>query len=84
MMCPKCRNQNVNVQVVTESQLKRKHHGIIWWLFIGWWWVIIKWTCYAPLALMAKIFAPKKMKIKSVHKSMAVCQNCGYRWEIKY
>ncbi len=44
MVCPKCGSSNVTVQVVTETQLKRKHHNILWWLFVGWWWMLVKWA----------------------------------------
>ncbi len=27
MKCPKCASENVNVQMVSESQLKNKHHS---------------------------------------------------------
>ncbi len=83
MVCPKCKSENVTVSVVTETQLKDKHHGILWWLCIGWWWVPIKWLCFTLPALIVKIFAPKRQKLKQTHRSVCVCQNCGYRWEVK-
>lgn len=81
MVCPKCKSQNVNVQAVSETQLKRKHHGIIWWLCIGWWWVPIWWLFFTLPALIVAIFRPRKYKTKTVHKSMCVCQDCGHAWE---
>ncbi len=83
MKCPNCGSENVTVQVVSESNLKNKHHSIIWWIFVGWYWVPIKWIIFTVPALIIKIFAPKRQKIKTVHKSMAVCQGCGHKWEIK-
>lgn len=83
MKCPKCGSTNVNVQVVTETQLKDKHHGILWWLIIGWWWIPIKWVLFFFLALMAKIFAPKKQKLKQKQISKCVCQNCGHMWNAR-
>lgn len=83
MKCPNCGSENVTVQVVSESDLKRKHHSIFWWIFIGWYWVPIKWIIFTIPALIVKIFAPKRQKIKTIHKSMAVCQSCGHKWEIK-
>ena len=83
MVCPKWGSENVTVQMVTETQLKSKHHSVIWWIFVGWYWVPIKWFCFFWIALFAKIFAPKKQKLKQAHKSMCVCQNCGNHWEIK-
>lgn len=45
--------------MVTETQLVDKHHGIIWWICIGWWWIFIKWLVFTLPALIVKIFAPK-------------------------
>lgn len=83
MTCPKCGSNNVNVQMVSESHLKTKHRGIFWWLFIGWWWWPIKWLIFTIPALIVAIFAPKKQKLKTVHKSMCVCQTCGHSWQAK-
>jgi hypothetical protein len=82
MICPKCGSSNVNVQVVNEQQIKDKHHGILWWIFIGCWWVPIKWMVFTLPALIIKIFKPKKKKIKNTVKSQAVCQTCGCHWEV--
>ena len=68
MKCPVCGSENVNVQIVTETELKNKHHGVFWWL------------CFTIPALIIKIFAPKKQKLKQHHKSIRVCQNCGHKW----
>lgn len=83
MVCPKCGNSNVNVQMVTETQLKNKHHGIFWWLLIGWWWIPVKWLVFTIPALIFKIFAPRRKKVVNKHKKMCICQNCGYSWETK-
>ena len=80
MKCPVCGSENVNVKIVTETELKDKHHGVVWWLCIGWWWLPIWWLCFTIPALIIKIFAPKKQKLKQHHKSMRVCQNCGHKW----
>lgn len=81
MKCPVCGSENVNVQVVTETELKNKHHGVLWWISIGWWFVPIWWLCFTIPALIVKIFAPKKQKLKQRHKTICVCQNCGHKWE---
>ena len=80
MKCPVCGSENVTVQIVTETELKNKHHGVVWWLCIGWWWVPIWWLCFTIPALIIKIFAPKKQKLKQRHKTVRVCQNCGHKW----
>lgn len=80
MYCPKCGSANVNVQMVTDTQLKNKHHGCLWWLCIGCWWVPIKWLLLTVPALIFKIFVPKRQKVKTTHRTMCVCQNCGHSW----
>lgn len=82
MTCPKCGSQNVNVQIVNETQLKTKHKGVLYWLFVGWWWLPIKWLFLTIPALIVKIFKPKKQKVKNIQHSMCVCQTCGHTWEI--
>lgn len=80
MVCPKCGSHEVNVQMVSETELKAKRHSVIWWILVGWWWVPIKWLFLTIPALFVKIFSPKKYKTKTTHKSMFVCQTCGNNW----
>lgn len=80
MKCPKCGSENVNVQVVSETELKTKHRSVIWWLFVGWWWWPIKWLFLTIPALIVKLFHPKRYKTKTSHISKFVCQNCGNTW----
>lgn len=81
MICPKCNSGNVNVQVVQDMKLKTKHRGIIFWLFVGWWWIPIKWLFFTLPALIIAIFKPKKQKIVTKNYKMCVCQSCGYSWK---
>lgn len=81
--CPKCGSTNTTVQVVNESKLVTKHHGVIWWLLVGWWWILIKWLFLTVPALFAAIFIGKRNKIKNITKKKVVCQNCGNTWDIK-
>ena len=81
MTCPKCHSENVTIQVVTESKLKTAHHGLLWWLIIGWWWLIVKWLFLTIPALLAKIFIPRKQRIQQKQIKTCVCQNCGHTWE---
>lgn len=81
MTCPKCGSSNVSVQAINETQLKNKHHGFLWWLCIGWWWVALKWLMFPLFALLVKIFAPKRQKIKNKHVTMCCCQSCGHSWQ---
>ena len=80
MVCPKCKSENVTIQVVNEVKLKNKHHGIIWWLIIGWWWVPVKWLFLTVPALLALIFIPRRKKAKNITRKKCVCQNCAYMW----
>ena len=89
LICPHCHSQNVNVQMVTEQKLVKKKHSIIYWMFGGWilsiiiW--FIKWFIFTLPAIIFKLFGigGKKRQIVNTHISMAVCQNCGYNWQIK-
>ncbi len=87
MKCPKCGSDNVNVQVVTEAKtellVQKKHHGILWWICIGWWWLPVKWLFLTVPAFLVKFLAPKTYKTKThiAHKSMCVCQSCGHHWK---
>ena len=81
MNCPKCGSENVNIQVVNEQKLVTKHHGLLWWLCIGWWWIPVKWLFLTVPALFAAIFIGKRKKINNKTKTMRVCQNCGYNWK---
>jgi Zn finger protein HypA/HybF involved in hydrogenase expression len=80
MKCPRCGSENVTVSAVTETQLKDKHHGCLWWLFVGWWWVPVKWIFFTLPALLVAIFVPKRQKVVYTHKTVCVCQNCANRW----
>lgn len=82
MKCPKCGSENVNVQIVTESQLKRKHHSFLYWLLIGWWLKPILWFFLFIPMLLGKMFGYKEQKLVTNHKGIKVCQNCGYNWKV--
>lgn len=77
MKCPKCGSENVNIQAVT--QIKNKHHGIFYWILVGWWLEPLMWLFLTLPWLIIKIFKPKRVKTKTI--SQAVCQNCGKRWK---
>lgn len=81
MKCPRCRSENVTVQVINEVELKNKHHGFFWWLFIGWWWTAFKWIFLTMPALIFLIFGHKKQKAVNHKHKVCVCQNCGHSWK---
>ena len=82
MKCPKCGSENVNVQMVSESQLKNKHHSVLYWIFIGWWWRPLLWIFLTIPMFLGKLFGRKDKKIVTKHSSMAVCQSCGHSWKV--
>ncbi len=81
MKCPKCRSENIVIQAVTEVKEKRKK-GWAYWIFIGWWWEIIAWILFGVWKLLVVLFG-KKTKVVSITRSVAVCQNCGNRWNVR-
>lgn len=82
MNCPKCGSANVNVQMVSESKLKNKHKGLIYWLIIGWWLEPLLWIFLTVPMILCSLFGHKKQKLVTKHKSVAVCQDCGNSWNI--
>lgn len=82
MKCSRCGSENVNVQMVTYSKLKNKHHSLFYWLFIGWWLHLLLWFFLTIPMILGKLFGHKKQKLVQSHKSIAVCQNCGHTWKV--
>ena len=78
--CPKCGSENISIQAVNEQKLVTKHHGLVWWLLVGWWWIPVKWLFLFVPAIYAAIFIGKRKKIKKTTKSVHVCQDCGKIW----
>lgn len=89
MQCPKCNSDNVIVQREQSGTIGgartygKKHHGLLYWCFIGWWSWIFK------LILMPfTIWFGKRDKVntltaqKTFNKTVAVCQNCGHHWKV--
>ena len=83
MTCPKCQSENVIVDVKSETNLKQKHHSIVYWIFIGWWLQPFLWFFMTLPMLIISIFKPKSYKTTTTHRKMAICQSCGHSWEIK-
>lgn len=78
MVCPKCGSNEIVTQMVTDTQLVRAGHSLVWWVFVGWWWTFIKWFYFFWLALLVKLFAPKRQKLRQEHTAVCICQHCGY------
>lgn len=83
MKCPKCGSERVTVSVINEVHLVDKHHGLVWWLLVGWWWIAFKWLFLTLPALIVKIFGHKKQTTKNTKAKICVCQNCGNAWKIR-
>lgn len=82
MVCKKCGSQNVTVQVVTETKVKEKKHGIFWWICVGWWWIPIKWLVFTLPAILGKLFGKSKYKVTTKTRKIAVCNDCGKSWDV--
>lgn len=82
MKCTKCGSENVNVQMVSESKLKTKHHGFFYWCCFGWAIDMMLWIFLTIPRLLIAMFVPKKQKMSTKHKKMAICQNCGNNWKV--
>lgn len=80
MNCQKCGSEDVTVQMVSETKIKKKRRGIIYWLCFGWLFEMMMWLFLTLPMLIIKIFKPRKYKSKTVHKTMCVCQACGHSW----
>lgn len=78
MVCPKCGGNRVTVSTIqTETKSKTKNTGCLWEL--GRLCLII---CTCGLWLLV---GKRKEHSKTVYKTttIAVCQDCGHRWEIE-
>ena len=73
MICPKCGSENVKVEMVTETNTKRR--GCIGWFF----WILLV-ICTFGLLILIPLLTNSKTKTKTY--KMAVCQNCGHSWRI--
>ena len=89
MQCPKCKSENVNIsreQTGTIGGARtygKKHHGLIYWIFVGWWIWIYK-IIFIPFSIL---FGKRKktntlMAQKTFNKTVAICQDCGNVWKI--
>lgn len=73
MKCSKCESDNVNV-ALEQSKATTNNRSILY--KIGRFILIL---CTGGLWLLV----PKKMaKTKFKNKTVALCQNCGYRWKV--
>lgn len=78
MQCPKCGSANVSIQAVTT--VKNKKHGIMYYICFIWLFDLLIWIfLFLPRLIIQML---KKNKVVSKTRSVAVCQNCGNRWNV--
>jgi len=81
MKCPKCNSENVTVEFIQEQALKeKKRKTFLYWITIGWLIEPMLWIFLTVPKLIWEVFKPKKYKMKTKTRKMAVCQNCGKSW----
>lgn len=73
LTCPKCGSDRIVVQAVTET--KTKHRGCLGWTL----WIIAA-ICTLGLIIIIPLITNSKTNSKT--HSEAVCQSCGYRWQV--
>lgn len=81
MKCKKCGSENVTIMASATEKAKGRH-SIIYWLLIGWWLHPLMWLVATLPMLIWRIICPNR-KTKTVTHTMAVCQSCGYSWEVR-
>jgi hypothetical protein len=79
MTCPKCKSENVLVTTEqTEAKVKQNNMGCLWGLGRL---ILILCTCGLWL-LVGKRRGKEKIKYKN--NTVAICQNCGNKWNVSY
>ena len=77
MICPKCKSENVTIQMLQiGSKSSHKSGGCLW--VIGIMFLIIC-TCGLWL-IIGKHKGGSKTKI--TNKKIAICQDCAYQWKV--
>ena len=75
--CPKCKRYHVNVQAVFDVKEEKKNGcGYALYLFCGGFIIEI-------LLLPFRLLFGKKKTYRAGARTYAVCQDCGYRWEVR-
>ncbi len=97
LKCPKCGGLNVTFQREQTGSIgagtnkvvihqAKKSKGCVYWCLIGWWLEPCYWICFG---LWKNLLFGGKSKSginihgeKSINRTMAICQNCGYSWKM--
>lgn len=80
MTCPKCKSENVNVQIVSET--KSRGGTIPWWYWLCFVWIIDLCLYLCIIGFFGVNIHHIFRKTKSKTKSYVVCQNCGHKWKV--
>ncbi len=80
MKCKKCGSDDIKVSTITEKRIETQKKGCLWWLFIGWIWVPVKWIFFTIPALVFKLFGAGRKKVRTSKTTIRECKNCGYKW----
>lgn len=80
MVCPRCGEDRVTVSVINEVDMIKEKHSALWWIFVGWWWLPIKWLVFTLPAIIVKLFGGGRKKVVNTQKTVFACQNCGNTW----
>jgi formate-dependent nitrite reductase membrane component NrfD len=73
MIFARCGSGNVHVQAVTT--IKYRHRGCFGWLL----WILL---AIITVGLILIIPLLTNTKVKSKTHTEAICQNCGFRWQV--
>lgn len=76
MKCPKCGSE-MNVQLTTETQIKKKH-SFLYWCTVGWFLEPLLWFFLTIPMFIFKLFRPKKYRLKQKTVKNFACNTCGY------
>ncbi len=83
MKCKKCGSTFINIEIISEAKLKTKRKTWLYWLTIGWLIEPMLWIFLTLPKLVYELFIPKRVKLKTTTRKIAVCQTCGTSWDIK-
>jgi hypothetical protein len=78
MNCPKCGSDDVKISLTANKGKTKTHKNNIFYLLIRW--TLVLCTCGLWLVV------PKRKstsKTKYIKNKTAICQQCGYSWDVK-
>ena len=77
MLCPKCKSENVEIQIVNDKSVTRtKKTGCLWGIGRL---ILIICTCGLWLIIGKR---KEKSKTTFTTKKIAVCKSCGHSWGV--